>query len=512
MSGNVASLPFLERDLELQTLGRWYDPGHSRTKARFLLLYGRQGVGKTRLLTHFLETQAIQDAFYWQTPPGDAQTQLRHFSQALLRYEAAGDPGYTGVEPDFSFPDWEAALERLAYLADPGTPGQSLKLFILEAFTALCHRDRAISSVFQKMWDMRLQHIPQLRLVLTGGVISTMLREVLAYSAPLYLRATHQIALRPLRYTALLELFPDHTPEQRLAIWAISGGLPAYLVPFSHNATIHKGIEELCFARPSTFLADVQNLFGERLAEPALCQMIIATVAAGVNEVAALSQQPGVAGEQLEQSLGFLEWAHLLTPQRSVLDNPFSHRIRYGLAEPTLQFYHQHVKPHLAEKFEPAEAARAIAASVSRSLPQRPFTDLCREWVWAAVATKQIEMTPQRVGAYWDNSSPSAEFAVAAVDPWQKMVLLGQTVWPNESDATGLTAIERLVATADMPVGWTVQLVLFGRNTFPKTVRRAADEASVRLVTLEEIEALLPAALAQLRWQWANPQPWDIEF
>jgi hypothetical protein len=517
--GSISSLPFLERDLELQTLARWYDPDHGRDRARFLLLYGHQGVGKTRLLAHFLETQAIQNAFYWQVPAGDAQTQLYDFSQALQRYVAAGDPGATEAEPNFSWRDWEAALEQLAQLTDPSTSGQALQVCILEDFPALCHQDRAVSSIFQKMWDLRLQHIPQLRLVLTGGVISTILREVLAYSAPLYLRATHQIALWPLRYTAVLDLFPNHTPEERLAIWAITGGMPAYLVPFSHNATIHKGIEELCFAPESTFLADVQNLFGERLAELALSQAIIAAVATDINEVAGLSQQLGVAEEQLEQPLGFLEWSHLLAPQRSVLDNPFSRHIRFELSESPLHFYHQHVKPYLAQRLEPAAATQAIAASVRYSLPENPFTKLCWEWVWAAVATKQIEMVPQQVGAFWDEANQSAEFAVAAVDPWQKRVLLGQTVWPDDTNPTLVTtgvAVEKLVAssrqTPQMPAGWTVQLVLFGRSAFPEAVRRAADEAGVRLVTLEEIEALLPAARAELRWQWANPQHEEIEF
>lgn len=211
-------LPFVERDLELRTLTRFYDRGHHRG-AGFLLLYGRKGSGKTRLLQQFLYEEGLQDAFYWQTPPGDAARQLRDFSQALRLF----DTGYPPA-PTFSCHDWEGALEYVAQIAERSN---GLKLFILEGFTTLCHQEMSLSSIFRNMWDLRLKDIPNLRLVVTGSHMSTMLQEVLAYSAPLYLRANDYIHLEALRYTALIDLFPDRTPEERLIIYTIAGGIPA---------------------------------------------------------------------------------------------------------------------------------------------------------------------------------------------------------------------------------------------------------------------------------------------
>jgi KaiC/GvpD/RAD55 family RecA-like ATPase len=86
MTTKVFTLPFLDRYYDLQALARFYHRGWHRG-AGFLLLYGRHGVGKTRLLYQFLQEQAVDNVFYWQAPPGDAATQLRDFSQALLRYD-----------------------------------------------------------------------------------------------------------------------------------------------------------------------------------------------------------------------------------------------------------------------------------------------------------------------------------------------------------------------------------------------------------------------------------------
>ncbi|MCI0395483.1 MAG: ATP-binding protein, partial [Chloroflexi bacterium] len=62
MPATEFSLPFVERHLEQRTLAYFYDRANHRG-AGFLLLYGRKGVGKTRLLQQFFEVQGIQDAF-----------------------------------------------------------------------------------------------------------------------------------------------------------------------------------------------------------------------------------------------------------------------------------------------------------------------------------------------------------------------------------------------------------------------------------------------------------------
>jgi AAA+ ATPase superfamily predicted ATPase len=58
------TLPFLGRYQELRLLTEFYERGWHRG-AGFLVLYGRKGVGKTRLLKQFLQEQAISDCFYW---------------------------------------------------------------------------------------------------------------------------------------------------------------------------------------------------------------------------------------------------------------------------------------------------------------------------------------------------------------------------------------------------------------------------------------------------------------
>ena len=197
-------------------------------KAEFAIVYGRRRIGKTRLMTAFLEQNPNIPAMYWMATTHNEVFQLRDFSRAIWQH----DSRLSDVAAfDFSFQDWEDALYHLADLVEQdGRP----HLIILDEFTYLLRNQPAISSVFQKVWDHRFSHIPQLKLILTGSHIGMMAREVFSYQAPLYGRSTVQMRLRPLSYGALCDLFPARDATERVAIYAVTGGVPAYMLSLIH--------------------------------------------------------------------------------------------------------------------------------------------------------------------------------------------------------------------------------------------------------------------------------------
>ena len=508
MSVSDFLLPFADRHRDLKAVKAFYERGWHRG-AGFLLLYGRKGVGITRLLQQFLQEQAISDVFYWYSPSGDAAAQLQDFSQTLLRYDPGGEP--LPSSDNFSFFNWWVALDHLAQIAERS--GET-KLFILEGFTELCHQSMGLSSYFQHAWDGRLKDIPNLRLILTGSHISTMIREVFAYSAPLYFRANASLHLKPLRYTALLDLFPDHKLEERLIIYTITGGIPAYLTYFAQTPDLLTAIEKLCFAPDSSFLSDMETLFDERLEEPALCQALLTAVAEGYSHPDSLSRRVGVPYDDLQRHLYFLRLVKLIEDRRSVHDPIASLRVRHAIAEPSLSFYYQHLKPALG-RGNAKETTATVYANVREALGGEPFIALCREWVWAAAATKQLSIQPQKVGTYWNDHMPTREFTIAVVDSWQKQLLVGEAFW--ETDHLTAAALEEVVHDShQLPKvqeeGWTVEQIICSRWPFTQEIQALAAVTGVRLVTPAEIEPLLLTARAQRRWERDNPSPIEIEF
>jgi len=509
--------PLVGRSDQLAALVDFYRGPRNR-QAGFLLLYGRRGVGKTGLLQQFLQDCAPTDVFYWTAPPGGAAMQLQDFSQALLRY----DPHTPAPPPaDFSFYDWQEALERLAQIAERST---DVKLFILEEFTELCHSAMGLSSYFQHAWDGRLKEITNLRLILTGSHISTMLLEVLTYSAPLYFRANASLYLTPLPFVTLLDLFPDRAVEERLLIYAITGGIPAYLSHFIGASDIASGVEKLCFSPNSPFLKDMVTLFDEHFDEPALYQKIVTAVANGHNNLDQLSGQLSVDRQALSHPLYFLGLIKLITEQLPVHQRINRTLVRYEVVEPSLAFYYQHLKPILdvhdeREPLSPLLKRQLVAAaltSAQRALGRKPWRALCREWLWAALTMRQLGMEPYQIGAYWSGERQTAEFAIAAADPDHKSLLVSAAYW--ESGQLTVPALRQFIRDSqNLPQAqnkkWCMKRIVFSRFPFGPAVQAIAAAHEVGLVLLAEIEPLLLAARERQRWQRDNAQSTgDIPF
>ena len=240
----MAKTAFKGRNAELSLLDKlWQKPD-----AALLILYGRRRVGKTRLLTHWREQHSDQ-ALYWVAEPMSARDQLRSFSQALHRFAYPDSP----VSMEIYYEDWEQALWHVAERARD----RRLALFIDE-FTYLLEVEPAVVGMLQKAWDHWLSD-SNLILALSGSQMALMRKHVLSYEAPLYGRATSQFELRPLPYSITREFFPQYSPQDRVALYAIFGGIPAYWERVDSSVSVMENISELLLT-PNTLLQEEPRL------------------------------------------------------------------------------------------------------------------------------------------------------------------------------------------------------------------------------------------------------------
>src|SRR3972149_1824178 len=203
---------FVGRTAQLRLLDERWDSG----KALLLILYGRRRVGKTRLITQWIESRERR-SLYWVAVSTSALDQLRSFSQAVYGFARPLAP----APADFTYADWPPAWQEVARLAET----ESLALFVDE-FTYLLETTTAMAGILQNEWDHSLSH-SNLLLVLSGSPMGMMERQALAYQAPLYGRASAQLRLLPLPFGTTRAYFPRYGAAERVAIYAIFGGIPA---------------------------------------------------------------------------------------------------------------------------------------------------------------------------------------------------------------------------------------------------------------------------------------------
>jgi len=227
-------MEFIGRHLEQRQLSAFFQA----KQAGLLILYGRRRVGKTALLSHWLEQPKAPNAFFWTATTHGSAHQLGDFTQAVMRLDPRlNEP----PAPNYSFGTWK---EAFYYLGDLAGLIKKPWLVILDEFTNLVQSDPALPSVLQEAWDHRLSKAPNLKLILTGSLVSIMEHDLLSANAPMYGRATSLMRLRPLPFGALSLLFPDWTAPDRVAAFAVCGGIPAYLRWFAGQPDFFTGLRE----------------------------------------------------------------------------------------------------------------------------------------------------------------------------------------------------------------------------------------------------------------------------
>ena len=99
---------FLDRQRELDLINNLWNSKN----AEFLILYGRRRVGKTALLTEWIQ-RTSRRSLYWVASPTSSALQLRSFSQAIYNFANPNVPA-----PDaFTYATWEQAFQQVANLA-----------------------------------------------------------------------------------------------------------------------------------------------------------------------------------------------------------------------------------------------------------------------------------------------------------------------------------------------------------------------------------------------------------
>jgi AAA+ ATPase superfamily predicted ATPase len=325
--------------------------------------------------------------------------------------------------------------------------------------------------------------------------------EVIAYKAPLYGRASAQYKLRPLPYAALVELFPERTAAERVAIYAVCGGIPAYLELFTRAKSFVTALRDHCLQPGSLLLTDPALILYEQLREPQKYESVLWAVASGHHQWQDITRLSGVAEGSIGHYIKVLTDLEILARRDPVLSRRRGRQGRYTVRDEFLRFYYRFIAPKMSaiEQGHFGVVSQQIHAELRGFIGTHTFERLCREWVWAAAAAGEITWIPEEVGAYWKQQrGEGVQLDVVAANRAERRLLIGEAKWGQ--GRVGRQVLTDLIARSQrMPQvadGWLVQYVLFAREGFSAAAKEAARERGARLVTLPEMDTTLVAANA----------------
>jgi AAA+ ATPase superfamily predicted ATPase len=469
---------FVGRKHELAELNRIL----TQRAAQFILVYGRRRVGKTTLLLHWAE-QSGRPYIYW-VASRDTPAQVRlGFTRAVWRW---AHPEGQAVP---RFDNWEDAFEAAAQLI-----GDQPVILILDEFSYAAESDPSLASHLQAAWDHWFKD-RNIAIVLSGSHIGMMV-DLMGYQAPLYGRFTAQLPVDPLPFSALNDFLPRYTTAERVAVYAVTGGVPAYLERFTDTRSLTENLRDLFLQRTSIFRTEPFFLIGDVIRrETRNYEAVLKSIAAGNKTPQEIGEALGVSSSYLSPYLKQLEELHLVK-RRIPATTPPERRestktSQYHLIDPYLRFYFRFIAPN-AELVE-QELSQVLWDRISDQFRSfvglTAFEDLCREWVLVKARAGMLPMAPEVVGSHW---SANAQVDVAAVNWHDKAILLGECKWGV--DAVARPVIRELIAKAPKVIpgeGWQVHYAYFARAGFTDAARQEARTVNALLVDLETLDTTL---------------------
>jgi AAA+ ATPase superfamily predicted ATPase len=368
-------------------------------------------------------------------------------------------------------------------------------IVVVDELPYLAQADAAVPSVLQRWWDgLRRDGLTNVKVFLLGSHVSWMEEHTLSERGPLHNRRTGQIKVEPLGYAEAALFYPSYTPFDRVAAYAIWGGLPSYLAEIDQLLGPWENVRQYILP-PATRLADEPSwLRFTDLRNDVIHSSILRAIALGHRRPGKIAAAVGKsrADEVIHhlERLCDLRLVERLVPIHEERERRSRHAV-YVLADHYVAFWYRYVDRlrHLLGLRRYDEALRRIRDDFDKYISERAFEDICRQFThhWLSDGDRAPGLSFDTVGAWWASADEeSDEIDVVAMQEG-RTVMVGECKWSRQAvglrDLDGLRAGLYKATQALRPVDrpWRV---LFSRGGFDAELTALAENPEERLLLI----------------------------
>lgn len=220
------------RKKELKELNDRYNS----KKKELCILYGRRRIGKSFLLTNFVEDkekiifQAKQDSLYGN---------LKSFSYEINKE--------FNINTNYVYSSWQEALDVVSQHY-----GNKRFMLVIDEYPYIVSQDSSFPSVLQEFYDRSKDN---LFLILSGSDISMLRNEIINHASPLYKRRTFEIELKKLPYKEALEFVKGVKDNDKAHYLSLFSTYPYYLEAIDYSSSFEDNIKKLLFNQYGSFFS-----------------------------------------------------------------------------------------------------------------------------------------------------------------------------------------------------------------------------------------------------------------
>ena len=295
-------------------------------KSASVMVYGKRKIGKTTLITHALKGDSHKTVYY-ECLKAPMKDNVEGLISVLLAEKV--------LPVRMSFDNF---IDLFAYL---NTLLETINIVIdeypyLKEFT----KPKTVDSTFQSIID---NHIKNIRLFISGSHIS-MMKDLLGEGNALYGRFTSVICLKELDYRTASGFYPNKSPYDKAAMYAVFGGSPFVNELLDPTKSLEENIISTVLNPSNAIFHYADNLLISDLSRGSNAERIFFSIANGKKKYSEIESKlsmegNGLLSKQLKVLLN-MELISKVAPINKPNDNK---KIHYEMTDNLLRFFFTYV-------------------------------------------------------------------------------------------------------------------------------------------------------------------------
>ncbi len=403
---------FINRKKETKWLKERYQQAYK--EGQLLIIYGKRRVGKTELVKHFSKSK---DLIYYLATRSSASDQLSSVTQTFTTH-------FGDSLSRTSFNNWRDLFKyigsRLEVRKDP-------PIIVFDEFPYLVDSEDGMSSYFQYGWDEYLKD-KKVLMIIMGSSISMMYKHTLIYSSPLYGRRTGQWLLDAFSYEESKEFYPNSSFGKTFPLYAISGGIPAYLRVFDGELSLKENIKKYVFPEGRFLSVEPELLLAGEFSDPRSYLSILKAIGLGrtkFSEIVNVTGIPATAMPGYLQTLMRLKLVKKEVPITDTLEEK-SKKGTYSLADAFLRFYFSFIYPNNSLiKSGNYETVFERQDGVLKAILSKCYEEKSKEFIVKAMGQNKIPFF-EKFGRWWNKNT---EIDLIGLNERANSILFAETKW-----------------------------------------------------------------------------------
>lgn len=439
---------FVGRKQELSVL----DSAYQGTKPPFVILYGRNGIGKTTILKEFSKEKPH---VYYLGREYAKEEQKRHFEPALDKVLAlAGE-----------------SEGRVCFLIDEFDQiYKGNKEFFAELATLLT----------EEIWREKVMF------VLASSSVQWVENEMVKAMGSLAMRITNFVKVKEFSFLEMVSRFPESSTEDCIAIYGLLGGVPAYLNLWDETKNIKENIIHLFLGADAPMRQEAYRFLKLDLRELSVYNTILTVLAEDEYKLNYLYQRTGFSRAKISvyiKNLIELDVAHKIfsfeIDKRENIQKGL-----YGICDSFLHFWYKFIYPNLSEAdwLSPEEFYASYIEPGLYEYLKMTYVRVCREFLNLMNQYKKLPFEYTTIGSLYGKEG----FIPLIAKSEEGEILVGNCKWSREP--MNEQEFEELISTMEQMGQEADYYFLFSREGFTRQLSVMAD--GLTNVTLVDLDSL----------------------